>query len=156
MNKAADALSRPTSPYEWQLNPAVFQYIDGKWGPHTIDRCLPPINSIRKVQQPVLQSIYSRSGCPSPDRLGRAQQLCEPPDLVDCPCAKAPTRTEGLCSANCTPMASSAMVSRIDIHVGGRRNSTTKFRESNLCHRQITRSKEIIQDGSCLLGGSLA
>ena len=38
LNLEADALSRHESPYEWQIHPVIFQYIDKLWGPHTFDR----------------------------------------------------------------------------------------------------------------------
>ena len=36
-NFAADQLSRLSSRYEWMLHPAIFQYMDMVWGPHTCD-----------------------------------------------------------------------------------------------------------------------
>lgn len=38
LNLHADRLSRLTAQYEWMLHPRLFQCIDHKWGPHTIDR----------------------------------------------------------------------------------------------------------------------
>jgi len=38
LNTGADYLSRLPTQYEWMLNPVLFQYIDGMWGPHSIDR----------------------------------------------------------------------------------------------------------------------
>ena len=38
-NIHADFLSREISHHDWMLNPRLYQYLDKKWGPHTIDRC---------------------------------------------------------------------------------------------------------------------
>lgn len=37
-NVWADKLSREMDSSDWQLNPCIFQYLDDRWGPHTIDR----------------------------------------------------------------------------------------------------------------------
>jgi hypothetical protein len=37
-NISADALSRLESPYDWKLHPVVFQQIENRFGPHTVDR----------------------------------------------------------------------------------------------------------------------
>ena len=37
-NTIADGLSRYASQYEWALHPRVFQYVNKKWGPHSVDR----------------------------------------------------------------------------------------------------------------------
>jgi hypothetical protein len=38
LNVEADYLSRLSTQYEWTLHPRLFQYIQRRWGPHTIDR----------------------------------------------------------------------------------------------------------------------
>jgi len=37
-NVQADYLSRLSSKYEWEIHPALFNYLDKIWGPHTLDR----------------------------------------------------------------------------------------------------------------------
>lgn len=37
-NQRADSLSRIGEQYEWSLNQGLFNYLEAKWGPHTIDR----------------------------------------------------------------------------------------------------------------------
>lgn len=54
LNTEADALSRITSPYEWKLNPRVFNKLDRRWGPHTIDRCA----SLMTTQLPSYNSLF--------------------------------------------------------------------------------------------------
>lgn len=53
-NCHADRLSRLSQQYEWQLNPALFGYIDRLWGPHTVDR----FASLATAQLPVYNSRY--------------------------------------------------------------------------------------------------
>ena len=53
-NTHADALSRMPTQYEWMLHPTVFRYIDGLWGPHTIDR----FASIATTQLPRYNSRF--------------------------------------------------------------------------------------------------
>jgi hypothetical protein len=38
LNQHADQLSRISNPYQWKLNPQLFQFLDKTWGPHTVDR----------------------------------------------------------------------------------------------------------------------
>ena len=37
-NVTADALSRFPDRHSWMLNPSIFQVLEHKWGPHTVDR----------------------------------------------------------------------------------------------------------------------
>ena len=37
LNTESDALSRLSRQYEWQLHPKLFQLLERKWGPHSID-----------------------------------------------------------------------------------------------------------------------
>ena len=53
-NIRADRLSQIKSPYEWKLNPRIFQSLDHLWGPHTIDRCA----SLISTQLPVYNSLF--------------------------------------------------------------------------------------------------
>ena len=53
-NCHADYLSRLSQQYEWQLNPALFAYIDRLWGPHTVDR----FASLATAQLPTYNSSY--------------------------------------------------------------------------------------------------
>ena len=53
LNIEADALSRYESPYEWQIHPVIFQYIDKLWGPHTFDR----FASLTNRQLPLYNSL---------------------------------------------------------------------------------------------------
>ena len=53
-NCHADYLSRLSQQYEWQLNPALFAYIDRLWGPHTVDR----FASLATAQLPTYNSRY--------------------------------------------------------------------------------------------------
>ena len=44
-NVLADALSRLNPRYEWKLHTSLFQWINRKWGPHTVDRCATILNT---------------------------------------------------------------------------------------------------------------
>ena len=44
-NDLADYYSRVVDYDDWMLNPMVFQWLDGLWGPHSIDRFASPENS---------------------------------------------------------------------------------------------------------------
>lgn len=44
-NKVADALSRLQYQHEWQLGDGMFQQLEMKWGPHTIDRMATHLNN---------------------------------------------------------------------------------------------------------------
>lgn len=45
LNTVADALSRTVDNYDWELAPHVFQRLQDRWGPHTIDRFASDLNS---------------------------------------------------------------------------------------------------------------
>ena len=53
-NLMADALSRVSTQYEWQLHPALFRYVDQIFGPNTIDR----FASLTTAQLPLYNSLY--------------------------------------------------------------------------------------------------
>ena len=53
-NIHADALSRIQSQYEWCLHPRIFQKLEKRWGPHSIDRCA----SMMTAHLPVYNSLY--------------------------------------------------------------------------------------------------
>ena len=55
LNTTADALSRLSTHYEWQLHRGLFRYIDQLWGPHTIDRFASMVNT----QLPVYNSRFA-------------------------------------------------------------------------------------------------
>jgi len=44
-NEFADYLSRVSDGDDWVLNPVVFQDLDARWGPHTVDRFADVYNS---------------------------------------------------------------------------------------------------------------
>ena len=44
-NEMADYLSRVVDYDDYMLNPAVFQWLDSLWGPHTVDRFADPKNA---------------------------------------------------------------------------------------------------------------
>jgi len=54
LNVHADRLSRVSPQYEWGLHRRLFQHLDRKWGPHSIDRFANMHNS----QLPVYNSMY--------------------------------------------------------------------------------------------------
>lgn len=54
LNVDADRLSRLDGPYDWTLNPRVFEYLDRVWGPHTIDR----FAAFDNTQLPEYNSYY--------------------------------------------------------------------------------------------------
>jgi hypothetical protein len=49
LNTTADALSRLSDHYEWQLNKGLFAYLEKLWGPHTIDRFATMSNTLLPV-----------------------------------------------------------------------------------------------------------
>ena len=53
-NQTADALSRLTNAYEWQLHPKLFQYLHKLWGPFTVDRFATFLNT----QLPLYNSLH--------------------------------------------------------------------------------------------------
>lgn len=54
LNQHADMLSRILSPYQWKLNPQLFNYLDHLWGPHTVDR----FASMMTTQLACYNSLY--------------------------------------------------------------------------------------------------
>ena len=44
-NKTVDSISRIVNLDDWQLNPKLFQILDSKWGPHSLDRFASPYNT---------------------------------------------------------------------------------------------------------------
>ena len=44
-NKTVDSISRIVDLDDWQLNPKLFQILDSKWGPHSLDRFASPYNT---------------------------------------------------------------------------------------------------------------
>jgi hypothetical protein len=44
-NTTVDKISRIVDLDDWQLSPKLFQILDKKWGPHTIDRFASPYNT---------------------------------------------------------------------------------------------------------------
>ena len=44
-NKTVDSISRIVDLDDWQLNPKLFQTLDSKWGPHSLDRFASPYNT---------------------------------------------------------------------------------------------------------------
>ena len=55
LNTTADALSRLSVHYEWQLNRGLFLYLNRMWGPHTIDR----FATLTNTQLPSYNSRYA-------------------------------------------------------------------------------------------------
>lgn len=53
LNTSADMLSRIQQKYEWQLHPAIFNYIDMLWGPHDVDR----FATMSNTQLPIYNSF---------------------------------------------------------------------------------------------------
>ena len=44
-NKTVDSISRIVDLDDWQLSPKLFQILDSKWGPHSLDRFASPYNT---------------------------------------------------------------------------------------------------------------
>jgi len=44
-NELADYYSRIVDHNDYRLNPAIFQWLNGTWGPHTVDRFANPTNA---------------------------------------------------------------------------------------------------------------
>ena len=63
LNEKADLLSRFVDKDDWSINPSVFQVIDAKWGPHTIDR----FASYYNAQLPRFNSKFASPGCSGVD-----------------------------------------------------------------------------------------
>lgn len=67
LNVLADYLSRIRHPYEWQLHPRLFQYIDETMGPHSIDR----FAALHNTQLPVYNARYYDPGAQAVDALAQ-------------------------------------------------------------------------------------
>ena len=67
LNEKADLLSRFVDKDDWSINPSVFQVIDAKWGPHTIDR----FASYYNAQLPRFNSKFASPGCSGVDALAQ-------------------------------------------------------------------------------------
>ena len=64
LNTRADWLSRNFASCDWKLNPDVFNWLDGLWGPHEHDRCASRVN--RQNNLP-FDSLYHEPGAAGVD-----------------------------------------------------------------------------------------
>ncbi len=80
LNTTADALSRLSSHYEWQLHRGLFQYIDKLWGPHTIDR----FATMENTQLPTYNSRFADPCSSGVDALAQ-QDWAEHNNFVNAP-----------------------------------------------------------------------
>ncbi|CAH3176092.1 unnamed protein product [Porites lobata] len=82
-NARADLLSRFIDRDDWSLNPVVFQSLDARWGPHSVDRFSSYFNS----QVVRFNSKYFSPGCAAVDALAQDWSsdnnwLCPPTHLI--------------------------------------------------------------------------
>ena len=82
-NVRADLLSRFIDRDDWSLNPAVFRFLDARWGPHSVDRFSSHFNS----QVARFHSKYFAPGCSAVDALAQDwgsdnNWLCPPVYLI--------------------------------------------------------------------------
>ena len=82
-NARADLLSRFIDRDDWSLNPVVFQFLDARWGPHSVDRFSSHFNS----QVVRFNSKYFSPGCAAVDALAQDWSsdnnwLCPPTHLI--------------------------------------------------------------------------
>lgn len=82
-NVRADLLSRFIDRDDWSLNPAVFRFLDARWGPHSVDRFSSHFNS----QVARFNSKYFSPGCSAVDALAQDwgsdnNWLCPPVYLI--------------------------------------------------------------------------
>jgi len=79
LNVCADVLSKLEDFDDWQLFPALFAQLDGRWGPHTVDRFASELNT----QLPVFNSAFWCPGTAAVDALQQVWQgsniWCFPP-----------------------------------------------------------------------------
>ena len=57
LNQTADALSRISDFDDWSISPLLFKFLNGRWGPHTVDRFSSETTNH-------LPRFYSRFNCP--------------------------------------------------------------------------------------------
>ena len=81
----ADLLSRFVDKDDWSLNPVVFQDIDAKWGPHTVDR----FSSYYNAQLPRFNSKFASPGSCGVDAFAQDWSrennwICPPVSLIVC------------------------------------------------------------------------
>ena len=82
-NVRADLLSRFIDRDDWSLNPAVFRFLDARWGPHSVDCFSSHFNS----QVARFNSKYFSPGCSAVDALAQDwgsdnNWLCPPVYLI--------------------------------------------------------------------------
>ena len=65
LNERADLLSLFVDKDDWRVNPSMFQLVDAKWGPHTIDH----FASYYNAQLPRFNCKFASPGCSSVDAL---------------------------------------------------------------------------------------
>lgn len=83
VNERADLLSRFVDKDDWSLNPVVFQDIDVKWGPHTVDR----FASYYNAQLPRFNSKFASPGSCGVDAFAQdwsceINWICPPVSLI--------------------------------------------------------------------------
>lgn len=98
-NIHADALSRIKDRYSWKLHPELFQALDNKWGPHTIDHFADLMNT----QLPLYNSRFrdpQSTGVDAPSQRDWAQHnnwVCPPfrllPKILDVLCEQKAVAT---------------------------------------------------------------
>ena len=83
-NELADFISRIVDYDDWQVNPELFYYLEGAWGPHSIDRFADNYNT-------QVARFNSRFACPGTEAVdaftvhwgcGENNWWCPPPGLV--------------------------------------------------------------------------
>ena len=84
-NERAHFLSRFVDKDDWSLNPVVFQDIDAKWGPHTVDR----FSSYYNAQLPRFNSKFASPGSCGVDAFAQDWSrennwICPPVSLIVC------------------------------------------------------------------------
>ena len=83
LNRRADELSRFIDPDDWSIHPSVFQVVNARWGPHTIDRFASHYNA-------QLIAFNSKYACPGSCGIDALSQdwssgnswLCPPVHLI--------------------------------------------------------------------------
>ena len=83
VNERADLLSRFVDKDDWSLNPVVFQDIDVKWGPHTVNR----FASYYNAQLPRFNSEFASPGSCGVDAFAQdwsceINWICPPVSLI--------------------------------------------------------------------------
>ena len=83
-NERADLLSRFIDKDDWSVNPSIFQIVDAKWGPHTLDR----FPSYYNAQLPRYNSKFPAPGSAGVDALAqdwsKENNLISPPPIGAC------------------------------------------------------------------------